>query len=73
MKPAELGGRGVTLEHGSGSASYLLVVFLLVLWRLVIGLQGFLILVGKSILVVRVYIEFFLTLAGLISGFSIII
>lgn len=50
----------------------LLTVFLLALWGLVIGQQRFLILVEQSILVIRVCIEFFVILVGLISG-SIII
>ena len=51
----------------------LLMAFLLVLWRSVIRQQRFLILVEWNILVVSVYIELFLILVGLISGFSIII
>jgi hypothetical protein len=39
---------------------FLLKVFLLAPWRLVIGRQGFLFLVGYSTLVVRVCIWFFL-------------
>jgi len=49
------------------------MVFLLAHWIFVIGKQGFLIMVGYSILVVRVYIVFFLILVELISGFNIII
>ena len=51
----------------------LLMAFLLVLWRSVIRQQRFLIVVEWNILVVSVYIELFLILVGLISGFSIII
>jgi hypothetical protein len=42
----------------------LLMVFLLDIWRLVIGRQRSLILVGWSILVGRVYTEFLLILVG---------
>ena len=51
----------------------LLMLFLLVLWRLGIELQGFLTLVGWNISELRVYIEFSLTLVRLISGFNVII
>ena len=52
---------------------FLLMVFLLANWGLVIGRQGFLILVEWNILVLRVCIGFFLMLVGLISDFNIII